>query len=88
MRPLNDLFEECFALGLTTSQRDFGRRLWNRSENWFSSTVSRERRLSTESLLRFYFSLASMRLNGPDHADALDRLRSEIWQEIASRVRA
>lgn len=87
MRTLDDMFKECFALGLTTSQMDFSRRFWCRSENWLSSTLSRNRRLSTESLLRFYFSLASMRLDRPDHVSALDRLRSEIWQEIGSRVR-
>lgn len=93
MRLMQGFFDTCVSVGLTSSHRDFSR-LWNRAESWFSSALSRqhERRLSTESLLAFYFTLADaerhpnvMRDHG--RADAVRQMRVEVWDEIADRVR-
>ncbi len=94
MRSLDEFFEECLSLGLTSNQRDFSTRMWSRSQNWFSSTLARqhERRLATEALLAFYFALTDAGCRQevravPAHAHAVSQMRTEVWEEIADRVR-
>ncbi|MCR6631385.1 MAG: hypothetical protein NVV74_15805 [Magnetospirillum sp.] len=93
MRSIQEIFDMCVTLKLTTSQGDFSR-LWGRAESWFSSALSRqaERRLSTEALLAFYFSLVEAEQHSDGNLDhgritAIRQLRLEIWSEIAERVR-
>lgn len=94
MRSMQKMYYECQSMGLVSNQREFSAQMWRRSENWFSSTLSRqqERRLSTEALLSFYFSLtdAGCRYDiraDPAHVHAVGQMRAEIWNEIAARVR-
>lgn len=91
MRSMQELFDTCVSVGLTSSHREFSH-LWNRAESWFSSALSRqhERRLSTESLLAFYFSLLNAERHSDvmrDHgrANAVRQMRTEVWDEIARR---
>lgn len=90
MRSMNEIYEQCRDIGLTDSQRDFSR-LWGRAESWFSSAMTRqhERRISTEALLAFYFSLADVQFTTPtsDQVNGISQLKSDLWNEIASRVR-
>lgn len=91
MRSMSEIYEQCREIGLTDSQRDFSS-LWGRAESWFSSAMTRqhERRISTEALLAFYFSLADVRFSTDPTADQVNvigGLKSELWNEIASRVR-
>lgn len=94
MRSMQELFDTCVSVGLTSSHRDFSR-LWGRAESWFSSALSRrhERRLSTESLLAFYFSLIGAErhpdvMRNHSGVNAVRQMRVEVWGEIADRVRS
>lgn len=91
MRAMNEIYEQCRNIGLTDSQRDFSA-MWGRADSWFSSAMTRqhERRISTEALLAFYFSLADVRFSSTPTAEQLhgiSQLKSELWNEIANRVR-
>ena len=91
MRAISEIYEQCRDIGLTDSQRDFST-LWGRADSWFSSAMTRqhERRISTEALLAFYFSLADVRFSSDSTAEQLNvisNMKSELWNEIASRVR-
>ncbi|HIJ39063.1 MAG TPA: hypothetical protein HPP80_09225 [Rhodospirillaceae bacterium] len=89
---MNEIYEQCRDAGLIRSQREFSG-MWGRAESWFSSTVSRqERRISTEALLSFYFSLADVQfsadsVNGQKQVAVIGKMREELWKEISSRVR-
>lgn len=91
MRSMQELYDICVSIGLTRGQREFSR-LWGRAESWFSSALARQRdrRLSTESMLTFYFSLLDAERHPDvvlDHGrlEAVRQMRSEIWGEIARR---
>lgn len=90
MRSMEEIYEQCREIGLTDSQRNFSS-LWGRADSWFSSAMTRqhERRISTEALLAFYFSLADIRSSNPtaEQMNVISSLKSELWNEIASRVR-
>lgn len=91
MESMSDIYERCRQIGLTNSQRAFSQ-MWGRAESWFSSAVTRqhERRVSTEALLAFYFSLADVRFSTTPTAEqvnVISSLKSELWNEIASRIR-
>ena len=91
MRAISEIYEQCRDIGLTDSQRDFST-LWGRADSWFSSAMTRqhERRISPEALLAFYFSLADVRFSSDSTAEQLNvisNMKSELWNEIASRVR-
>lgn len=91
MRAMNEIYEQCRNIGLTDSQRAFSS-MWGRADSWFSSALARQhdRRISTEALLAFYFSLADVRFSSDPTADqvnVISGLKSELWNEIAARVR-
>ncbi|MBR9972051.1 hypothetical protein [Magnetospirillum sulfuroxidans] len=87
---MSEIYEQCRNIGLTDSQRAFSY-MWGRADSWFSSAMTRqhERRISTESLLAFYFSLAEVRFSNltAKQLGVISNLKSELWNEIASRVR-
>jgi len=90
MRSMSEIYDQCRAIGLTDNQRTFSK-MWGRADSWFSSAMTRQhtRRISTEALLAFYFSLAETPVSGlpPEQLHAISNLKSELWNEIASRVR-
>jgi hypothetical protein len=93
MRTMTEMYELCRDAGLTENQRHFSS-MWGRQESWFSSTLSRQdqRRVSTEALLSFYFSLADVQFStdsvkGQKQVEVIEKMREELWREISSRVR-
>lgn len=91
MRSMSEIYEQCRNIGLTDSQRNFSA-MWGRADSWFSSAMTRqhERRISTEALLAFYFSLADVHFSSDPTAEqvsVIGSLKSDLWNEIANRVR-
>lgn len=91
MKPLREIFEQCRSIGLVDSQPECSR-MFGRTGSWLSSMLAREeeRRISTEALLAFYFSLAQTSYTAAmasPQIQAIDALRADIWSEIARRVR-
>lgn len=93
VRSLKSIYEQCRSAGLVESQPQCSA-MFNRTGSWLSSMLAREgeRRVSTEALLSFYFSLADLRMPTAGQLtakqiDAIGTLRAELWNEIASRVR-
>ena len=101
MRSLRDVYETFKDLGVVETGRDFGI-LVGRSESYLSSSISRHRRPSTESLLCLIASIAdiikstneeaflcqnpSQRDEYLDGALVLKEIEEETWAEIWGRV--
>lgn len=89
MRPLRAIYEQCKIAGLVSSQPECSA-LFGRTESWLSSMLAREgeRRVSSEALLAFYFSLtrAEQEPNTRQRLDIIRQMRAETWAEIAGRL--
>lgn len=101
MRSLGELYDECKEMGVVSSQKAFSR-LLGKQPSWYSSTQSRRRVPTTESLVTFYVRLGKISDATKAELDATDdtvdaealteglsevfMMRSEIWAEIVSRT--
>jgi len=103
MRSLKDTFETFRSVGVVTSGRDFGS-IMGRGESYLSSSIARNRRPSTESLLALIANVGEIikvtneeasrckdmaqRDEYLEGASTLKELEQETWTEIWGRVAA
>lgn len=101
MRGLRDIYSELYSLGIVRNGRQFGEWL-NRGESYLSSSLSRNRRPSTEALLALVSNVSdaidatneelvvctesSEIMEYKEGVEALKKLESETWSEIWKRV--
>jgi len=103
MRSLKDTFEIFRSVGVVNSGREFGP-LMGRGASYLSSSVARDRRPSTESLLAMIANVSEIiqatneeasrcddkhqRDEFLEGASLLKNLQTETWEEIWGRVAA
>jgi len=104
MRSLRDTFETFRSLGVVSSGREFGPAMMGCGESYLSSSIARNRRPSTESLLALIANVSEiikvtneeasrckdkkLRDDYLEGALALKELQTETWEEIWGRVAA
>ncbi|WP_141400429.1 hypothetical protein [Magnetospirillum sp. 15-1] len=98
---LKDIYTQVKELGIVSNEREFGG-LMNRGQSYLSSSISRNRRPSTDALLALTRNIDEIIDTTKDEAsrcinrnqveeyeggiDALEKLKADTWIEIWSRV--